>query len=391
MPHVLSHDARIYWRSDGDPNLPALVLGNSLGTDFSLWDTILPRLLRHFYVIRYDMRGHGGSDAPAGAYTIDLLTDDLEAVIRAAGLRRYAYCGVSLGGMIGMNLGARQPQGLERLVLCNTTTAFPDPKLWSARIEAVLQGGMASITDAALGRFFTPEFVANNSVACQRARNTLLGISPQGYAGCCAAIRDMNLAPALARIQVPTLVITGSRDQSTPVAFGQAIAEGIADSRLVTLESAHLPCVETPIAYTDALVAFLAPSGIDSDSSRHEAGMKRRRQVLGDAHVDRSIQSATPFNAPFQNFITRYAWGEIWTSTRFDDTQRRLLVLAMTAGMARWEEFELHVGAALRAGVEPEAIQEVLHQIAVYCGVPAANTGFKIAGELIREHQARRS
>lgn len=389
MPHVNSHDARIYWRSDGNPALPALVLGNSLGTDFSLWDTILPRLLRHFYVIRYDMRGHGASDAPAGDYTLDQLTDDLEAVIKAAGIDEYYYCGISLGGMVGMTLGARQPKGLKRLILSNTTTAFPDPDLWRARIEAVLEGGMASIVDAALGRFFTPAFIANDSVACQRTRNTLLGISPQGYAGCCAAIRDMELAGALASIKVPTLVITGSHDQSTPPAFGQAIAEGIANAQIVNLESAHLPCIETPIAYTDALIQFLDPSAVDSDSSRYDAGMARRRQVLGNAHVDRSTAQATPFNGGFQRFITRYAWGEIWTSSRFEDVQRRLLVLAMTAGMARWEEFELHVGAALRAGVEPEAIQEVLYQVAVYCGVPAANTGFKIAGDLLREHQQK--
>src|SRR5690625_4360475 len=137
MPHAISHDARIYWRTDGDPNLPALVLANSLGTDFTLWDGVLERLLRHFYVLRYDMRGHGASDAPAGEYTLDLLTDDLQAVIKAAGIQQYAFCGISLGGMVGMNLGARQPSGLTHLVLSNTTAQFPDPALWSARIVAV--------------------------------------------------------------------------------------------------------------------------------------------------------------------------------------------------------------------------------------------------------------
>lgn len=387
MPHALSHDTRIYWRSDGNPDLPALVLGNSIGTDFSLWDEVLPRLLRHFYVIRYDMRGHGGSDAPAGEYTMAQLTDDLEAVIAAAGVSRYAYCGISLGGMVGMSLAARRPAGLSHVILSNTTAQFPDPSLWTTRIQAVLQGGMAAIAEAGLARFFTPALVERNPMPVQRVRNTLLGISPQGYAGCCAAIRDMALQPLLAQIQVPTLVVSGEFDVSTPPAVGAALAQAIAGSQHVVLGSAHIPCIEIPVAYTDTLIQFLAPDAIDSDSSRYDAGMARRREVLGHAHVDRSTQNATPFNAGFQRFITRYAWGEIWTSSRFTDTQRRLLVLAMCAGMARWEEFELHTGAALRAGVEPEVIQELLHQVAVYAGVPAANTGFKLAGDILKQHR----
>ncbi len=388
MPHALSHDARIYWRTDGDPTLPALVLGNSLGTDFSLWDILLPRLLRHFYVLRFDMRGHGASDAPAGEYTLDMLTDDAQAVIAAAGLSQYHYCGISLGGMVGMNLAARRPDGLQRVVLSNTSPRFPDPALWAARIDAVRQGGMASIADAGLARFFTPEFVQIADMGYQRVRNTLLGTDPQGYIGCCAAIRDMDLRERLGQIQVPTLVVTGALDLSTPPDVGQALASAITDSEIVNLRCAHIPCVEIPTAYGDTLVRFLAPDAVDSDVTRYAAGLVRRKHVLGDAHVERSLKHATPFNAGFQQFITRYAWGEIWTSSRFPDLQRRLLVLAMTAAMGRWEEFELHVGAALRAGVEPETLQELLHQIAVYAGVPAANTGFKLAGELIREHQS---
>ncbi len=122
MPHVLSGDARIYWRADGDTTLPTLVLGNSLGTDFSLWDPVLPRLMRHFRVVRYDMRGHGASDAPAGHYTMTQLTDDLAAVADAAGLEKFHYCGVSLGGMVGMSYAARARNRLDKLVLCNTST-----------------------------------------------------------------------------------------------------------------------------------------------------------------------------------------------------------------------------------------------------------------------------
>lgn len=256
MPHAVSHGARIYWRTDGNPALPALVLGNSLGTDFSLWDVVLPRLMRHFFVVRYDMRGHGASDAPSGEYTLDLLTDDLEAVVKAAGIKSHDYAGISLGGMVGMNYASRQPAELGKLVLCNTTTRFPDQSLWRARIQSVLEQGMASIAEAGLARFFTPEFISGDSMACQRVRNTLLGIDPQGYAACCAAIRDMNLLPRLTDITAPTLVVTGEFDLSTPPQMGQEIADGIAGSQHITLRSAHIPCVEIPCRTPTPCSAF---------------------------------------------------------------------------------------------------------------------------------------
>lgn len=388
MPHALSHDARIYWRSDGDPGLPALVLGNSLGTDFSLWDAVLPRLLQHFYVVRYDMRGHGASDAPAGEYSLDLLTDDLAAVIAAAGLTEVSYAGISLGGMVGMNYASRQPRELVRLVLSNTSAGFPDASVWPERIRTVLNDGMAALVDGAISRFFTPDFLATGKMAAQRLRNTFLGMNPQGYAGCCAAIRDMELGPArLAKINVPTLVISGELDTSTSPAMAQAIADAIADSRHVSLRSAHIPCVEIPLAYTDTLIDFLAPAPERTEDKHYEAGLARRKAILGEAHVERSLTTATPFNTPFQSLATRYAWGELWNSTRFDDAQRRLMVLALTAAQSRWEEFDLHVSAALRDGMEPEAIQETLLTVAIYCGIPAAHSGFKRANDLIREHR----
>src|SRR5690606_6393959 len=132
------------------------------------------------------------------------------------------------------------------LVLCNTTVQFPDRQLWVARIDTVRQNGMAAIAEAGLARFFTPDFIATNDINCQRVRNTLLSTDAEGYAGCCAAIRDMDLAPKLADITAPTLVVTGTLDQSTPPPFGEAIANGITGSAYVELRSAHIPCVEIP-------------------------------------------------------------------------------------------------------------------------------------------------
>lgn len=388
MPHVTSGDARIYWRSDGDASLPPLVLGNSIGTDFAVWDPVMPRLMRHFHVIRFDARGHGASDAPAGEYRIEQLGQDLAAVADAAGLQSFDYCGVSLGGMIGMWFAANHPQRLRRLVLANTSPRF-DPQIWKTRIATVLEQGMGSIADMAMSRFFTPEFVARNNVLFQSVRNTFLQTSAGGYTGCCAAIRDLDLTDALARITTPTLVLTGERDLSTPHAIGVQIAAAIPGAQVRALPAAHIAATETPVQFCDALIEFLVEPPVQTEQDRYEFGLERRKQVLGRSYVEDRVASVTPFNRRFQNFITRTAWGEIWTSSRFEDVQRRVMVLSMMVALGRWEEFELHVGAALRAGVEAEAIEETLVQAAIYCGVPAANTGFALAGHIIAKAKAQ--
>lgn len=256
MPVVTNGSVRIYWRGDGDASKPALVLGNSLGCDFSLWDPILDALMQDFYVVRYDMRGHGGTDAPQGDYTLNQLTDDLQAVIAAARLNSYDYWGISLGGMVGMELAARRPAGLRHIVLSNTSAEF-DPGIWDQRMAAIKQGGMPAIVDAVIGRFFTPDFVARNTMALKRVRNTVLSHAGHGYSGCCAAIRDMDLYPRLSQIQVPALVVVGDFDLSTPLARGQKLVEHIKGAKLVTLPCAHIPPTEIPEQYLKAVVPFL--------------------------------------------------------------------------------------------------------------------------------------
>src|SRR5690606_33479734 len=166
MPHVRSGQADIYWRADGDLSLPALLLSNSIGTDFSIWDTVLPRLMRHFRVIRMDTRGHGASSAPNGDYSLQQLADDVDAVVNAAGVESFFFCGVSLGGMIGMQYAAQRPAKLRKLVLCNTS-AVMDPAAWETRRAKVLADGLESIVDMGMSRFFTPEYVARNNVEFQ--------------------------------------------------------------------------------------------------------------------------------------------------------------------------------------------------------------------------------
>jgi 3-oxoadipate enol-lactonase/4-carboxymuconolactone decarboxylase len=379
VPFTNSQGCRIYYRLEGSPAKPLLVLAHSLGADHGMWDPQMPALLRHFQVLRPDLRGHGASDSPAGDYTIPQLGGDVLAAVDAAGRERFAYCGLSLGGMIGQWLGANAAGRIHHLVLANTSARVGDPSLFEARRTTVLQQGIRAIEEAVMQRFFSARTLQSGNPAAESIRTVLLATSPAGYAGCCAAIRDMDHRPLLGGIATPTLVIGGDLDISTPWAgHGDVLAAGIPGARAVQMAAAHLSNVERPSGFSTALFDFLLP-GTPADPLT--AGFAIRRAVLGDAHVDRAIAGTTELTRDFQELITRYAWGTVWTRPGLDARVRRLLVLAMTASLGRWEEFRLHVRTGLAAELEPADLKEVLLQVAVYAGVPAANSGFHIVAE----------
>jgi 3-oxoadipate enol-lactonase/4-carboxymuconolactone decarboxylase len=379
MPFAISEGARIFYRLEGAPEKPLLVLVHSLGVDHGQWDPQMPALLRYFQVLRMDLRGHGASDAPGGDYTIQQLASDVIAAADSTGRERFAYCGLSLGGMIGQWLGANAADRITHLVLANTSPRVGAPDLFDARRKAVLEGGMSAIETGVMERFFTPRLLNSTNPQVASTRTALRTTNPVGYAGCCAAIRDMDQRPLLGRIRLPTLVIGGSLDVATPwEGHGDVLASTIPGARSVVLNTAHLANIELPSAFTNALVDVLLSSQTDD---RLAAGFAMRRAILGDAHVDRAIANSTDLTRDFQELITRYAWGTVWTRPGLDPKVRRLLVLAMTASLGRWEEFRLHLRAGLAGDLELDDLREVLLQVAIYAGVPAANTGFHIAQE----------
>ena len=378
MPFVPTTTGNIYYRLDGADGKPVVVLSHSLGLDHGMWDAQVEGLSPHFRVLRFDTRGHGASPAVAGDYTIEQLGHDVLALVDALGIRQFAYCGLSLGGMVGQWLAVHAADRLTHLVLANTTARVADPSAMEARRRMVLESGMAAVVDTVLSRFFTSASLEQNPPQVASARRTLLSTSPMGYAGCCAAVRDLDHRADLGRIATPTLIIGGDRDVSMPWRdHGALLAASIPHATSVTLDAAHVSNLERPRGFLAALLGFLLPGPADSLSS----GTAARRLALGDAHVDGSIASSTDFTRDFQELITRFAWGTIWTRPGLDYRTRRLLVLAITASMGRWEEFRLHLGAGLARELEWPDIEEVLLQTAVYAGVPAANTGFKIAAE----------
>jgi 3-oxoadipate enol-lactonase/4-carboxymuconolactone decarboxylase len=378
MPLLNLPGLQVYYRLEGRDDRPVLVLSHSLGQDHGMWDTQAADLSVHFRVLRYDIRGHGASGTTPGEYRVEQLARDLLALLDALAIDRVALCGLSLGGMIGMWLAVHAPERLTALVLANTSPR-PDAAVMEARRTAVLSGGMAPIADVAMSRYFSPKLLAAEPPAVATARRTLLATVAEGYAGCCAAIRDHDMSGELEAIQVPSLVICGDLDVSMPwKGHSDLLATRIPGARVVHLHGAHLSNLETPRAFSAAVAEFL----LHDVSAPAERGMRIRREVLGTAHVDRALASTTPLTEDFQDLITSYAWGTIWTRPGLDIRTRRLLVLAITASLGRWEEFRLHVTSGLARELELCDLEEVLLQTAIYAGVPAANTGFKIAADV---------
>jgi len=378
LPFARCKNIRLFYRLEGPTGKPVLVLSHSIGTDHGMWAPQMPDLLTYFQVLRYDTRGHGASDAPGGDYSIEGLGRDVLELADSLGIGKFAFCGLSMGGAIGQWLGLKAADRVTTLVLASTSPKFGERSHWDTRIKMVSERGMAAIVEMAMQRFFSPQTLASANPYATAIQSILLGTDPVGYCGCCAALRDFDTREMLKKIRTPTLVMVGGRDVSTPWSGnGEVLAQQIPDARAVRLPAAHLSNLERPRSFLAALLEFLLPQ--PSEEKRSEAAFAVRRATLGEDHVNRAIATSNDFNREFQDLITRYAWGTIWTRPQLDARTRRLLVLATMAALGRWEEFAMHVRAGLEHELEACDLKELLLQTAIYAGVPAANTGFHVA------------
>ncbi|MEV5105323.1 4-carboxymuconolactone decarboxylase [Streptomyces massasporeus] len=421
----------LQYRFDGPEDAPVLILGPSLGTTWHMWDRQIPELIKQWRVFRFDLPGHGGAPAyPAGS--VGDLTTRLLATLEGLGVHRFGYAGCALGGAVGIELALRHPERLASLALIATSPRFGTADEFRQRGVIVRTNGLDPIARTAPERWFTGGFAAAQPAITEWAVQMVRTTDPGCYIASCEALASFDVRPELGRVGAPTLVLVGSDDQVTGPAEARTLVAGIPDARLAVVPGAsHLVPVEQPAAVTDLLVrhfstawqpafetstgqnalppvalkpvlspappqplqtgpvAEIAPVAVPPQAQGrpdpYDAGIKVRREVLGDAHVDRALAQADEFSGDFQEFITRYAWGEIWDRPGLDRRTRSCVTLTALVAGGHLDELAFHTRAALRNGLTPGEIKEVLLQAAVYCGVPAANSAFKVAQQVIRE------
>jgi 3-oxoadipate enol-lactonase len=257
MPSVEVKDLRINYALEGRSDAAALVLSNSLGTNYTMWDPQVPEFLKTLRVLRYDTRGHGQSSVTPGPYSIEQLGKDLLGLADAAGVKSFHFCGLSMGGMIGMWLAAHAPERVNKLVLCNTAAKIGTFETWNARIAAIQKDGMKPMAAAVVERWFTPPFREKDRATVAQTQKMLEEANPEGYAANCAAVRDFDFRERLGEIHKTTLVISGKHDTATTPADGRFLAEHIEGARYAELNAAHLSNIEDREPFTREVSKFL--------------------------------------------------------------------------------------------------------------------------------------
>jgi len=373
--------------------LPLLVLGPSIGTTAStLWTECAAGLTVAFDVVAWDLPGHGYNHTVADeSFTMSELAQGVLNVVEEILEQRdqfggsFAYAGDSVGGCVGLQLLLDHPARVSAAVLLATGAKIAEPAMWAGRIGQVSVSGTPVLVTGSAERWFGPGFLERSPAAGSALLHALQDTDDQGYIQVCEALAEFDVRDQLGKIDVPVLAVAGSVDGATPTENLSEIAEGVQHGRLVELEGiAHLPPAEAP-AEVARLIRRHVLGEVEPDGASYDAGMAVRREVLGDAHVDRATAAATDFTSEFQEFITEYAWGGIWTRPGLDRRSRSLITLTALIARGHHEEFALHVRAARANGLTNDEIKELILQSAIYCGVPDANTAFRIAQRVLTE------
>ncbi|MFE9412239.1 alpha/beta fold hydrolase [Streptomyces sp. NPDC006704] len=430
----------LQYRVDGPEDAPVLVIGPSLGTTWHMWDRQIPELAGAWRVVRFDLPGHGGAPAQP-AHSVAELGDRLIATLDGLGVQRFGYAGCSIGGAIGADLALRHPHRVSSLAMVAASPRFGTADEYRQRGVIVRANGMEPMARSAPERWFTPAYAAAQPAIVEWAVQMVRTTDPACYIAACEALAAFDIRGDLGRITVPTLALVGAEDRVTGPGEARTLVAGIPGAGLAVVPGAsHLAPVEQPAAVTDLLVrhfstarqetltglvtppaatapsapapappgpevpadavapapaplqpaATAAPAAPAAPPDPYERGMRIRREVLGDAHVDAETAGADAFGKDFDELTTRQAWGEVWSRDGLDRRTRAAVALAALATGGHLDDLAAHTRAALRAGLTPDEIKEVLLQTGVYCGVPAASAAFRVAGAVIREETTPR-
>ncbi|MFD1824374.1 4-carboxymuconolactone decarboxylase [Mumia zhuanghuii] len=386
----------------GDASLPLLLVGPSLGTSATtLWSAVAAELASDFHVVGWNLPGHDGG--PVGeAFTMAELAEGVLAFARGVCEARgddtigFAYAGDSVGGAVGLQLALDAPDAVRSVVVLCTGAKIGEESMWRERAATVRASGTPVMVSGSAQRWFTPGFLEREPAVGAALLHVLQGADAEGYAQVCEALAVFDVRDRLGEISVPVLAVAGSYDAATPPEKLEEIADGVPNGRLLLLDDvAHLAPAESPAEVSSAIRALndaTAPSErsqsaqIGDGADPYDRGMAVRRAVLGDAHVDRATARADELTRPFQELITRYAWGEVWGRDVLDRRSRSMITLALLAALGHDGELAMHVRAALRNGLSREEIAEVLIHTGVYAGVPVSNSALSVMQSVFAEH-----
>ena len=373
----------------GSSDLPLLVCGPSLGTSATaLWSPVAALLAEDFHVVAWDLPGHGvNRGGTADAFTMPELGSGVLSFVEGVLDEReqpggsFVYAGDSVGGAVGLQLLLDVPERVRGAALVCSAARLGDETMWRERADLVRGSGTSVMVEASARRWFRPGFIDEQPDLASRLLHALQDTDRFGYAAVCGALATFDARERLAHITAPVVAVAGAYDVAAPVAGMAEVAHGVADGRLVVLErAAHQAPVEAPEETARAIreVAGIRPTPT-TVAQRRDAGMAVRRAVLGDEHVDRATASATDLTREFQELITDYAWGGIWTRPGLDRRSRSLITLTALIARAHHDELAMHLRAARTNGLTNDEIKELILQTAIYCGVPDANTAFRVA------------
>jgi 3-oxoadipate enol-lactonase/4-carboxymuconolactone decarboxylase len=380
--------------------VPLLVLGPSMGTSaLTLWSHCAAGLTDAFDVLAWDLPGHGHNrSVPDEPFTMAELAEGVLRVVddvlaeRGEAGGTFFYAGDSVGGAVGLELLLVRPARVAAAVLLCTGARIGDEAMWTARADQVGSSGTPVLVSGSAERWFGPGFLDRSPEVGSALLHALRETDDRGYMQVCSALAAFDVRDRLAEIAAPVLAVAGSHDVATPPGLLRAIADGVVDGSFEVLDGvAHQAPAEAPDKVAGLLRRhFLGvkPRGARDDLTVREvrdAGMVVRREVLGDPHVDRATAAATDLTREFQEFITEYAWGGIWTRPGLDRRSRSLITLTALIARGHHEELAMHVRAARTNGLTPEEIKELIMQTAIYCGVPDANTAFRVAQQVLAD------
>ena len=376
--------------SEGISTGPLLVLLPSLGTTTAVWDGVVAELSRKFpavRILRVDLPGHGASPATQNAFSISDLAEATLQVVDEIDVDRFHVAGLSLGGAVALELAAAHPERLLSFAAFCSGARIGNAQGWTERGSQVRSSGTASLVGGSAARWYAPGYLENHPTGPgAKGIGTLLDVDDESYALCTDALGRFDRTPSLGSIQVPGLIVSGEHDTVTTTASMRALAESLPRARFAEiLGAAHLAPLEKPEVAAALIVEAISAPDEPAPASPYETGMAVRRAVLGDGHVDTATAMVTPETAPFQDFITRYAWGEIWARPELSRRERSIATLASLVTGGHEAEIRMHVRAALRNGLHRDEIAEVILHTALYAGLPAANSALGIMREVFAE------